>query len=139
MKWCWRLGDVMLSHFSSIWSCMNKKHTVISVFLLRNAKFLNFKKKFVCLFCETFLEGWCPFFSSLALSPQAQAHMYMILWHGCEYIDFLLQLFITSLVLVFHSCLIHNKEDIVNRGPGETGPRDHEADDRQRFFRIFGV
>lgn len=39
----------MLSHLSSTWSCMNKKHTMISVFLLRNAKFLNFKKKF-CLF-----------------------------------------------------------------------------------------
>lgn len=35
----------MLAHLSSIWSCMNKKPTVISVFLLRNAEFLNFKKK----------------------------------------------------------------------------------------------
>lgn len=49
---------------------------------------------------------------------------------ACVCVDRLLfQLFIKSLVLVCHSCLMYNKEDIINRGPGESRPRDHEADD----------
>ena len=74
-----------------------------------------------------------PVIASFSSGTGSRAHDPM----ACVWVHrLLLQLFIKSFVLVFHSCLIYNKEDIVNRGPGEAGPRDHEADDRQRFFRI---